>query len=173
LSGERNSVVICAAWLISDVRQKQTHAMDKNTYLIALSESPESDYGKRDFADQSNPQKVFSAIWQLESDVCNGGFGQYFTNCWGDPSVKFAPEALRTIGAHKCAAIVDQAMALLPPGIPDDFDERSDFFESEEALSAALSEIDTKFYAYPDKLTELLFAFVTKHPDEFGPTPVL
>ena len=45
--------------------------MDKNLYLIGLSESPETEYGKRDFAEQRHEQKVFSAIWELESLVNN------------------------------------------------------------------------------------------------------
>jgi len=149
------------------------HLMDKASYLIDLCESSATDFGKRAFLDQSRPQQVFSAIWELESQVCNGGFGQFFTNCWGDPGLAFAPEALRAVGAHKCASIVDQAAAILPAGIPDDFDMRSDFFASEELLSTALSELDTLFYSCPDKLTDLLFAFVAAHPREFGPTPAL
>ena len=54
--------------------------MDKNHYLIELSESPRTDYGKRDFAAQRREQQVFSAIWELESLVNNGGFQGYFGN---------------------------------------------------------------------------------------------
>jgi hypothetical protein len=37
--------------------------MDKNQTLIMLSESDRTAFGKQDFAEQSIPQKVFSAIW--------------------------------------------------------------------------------------------------------------
>ncbi|HVB86992.1 MAG TPA: DUF4375 domain-containing protein [Candidatus Dormibacteraeota bacterium] len=34
-----------------------------------------------------------------------------------------------------------------------------------------LGELDQQFFAYPDNLTDLLFAFVTRHPEEFGQLP--
>ena len=68
--------------------------MDKNQYLIELSESPRSDLGRVDLEDQSEPQKVFSAIWELESQVNNGGFDQYFRNSDTD-HIAYAPLALR------------------------------------------------------------------------------
>jgi hypothetical protein len=52
----------------------------KNHILIGLSESPRTKFGKQDFASQSVPQKVFSALWEVESEVNNGGFAQYFVN---------------------------------------------------------------------------------------------
>lgn len=78
--------------------------MKKNHILITLSESDKTAFGKQDFARQSLPQKVFSAIWALESEVNDGGFSQYFLNSTGE-STPFALEALRTIGAPKTAAI--------------------------------------------------------------------
>ena len=54
--------------------------MDKNHYLIELSEGERTDFGRVDFEEQPEPQKVFSAIWELESEVNNGGFDQYFRN---------------------------------------------------------------------------------------------
>ena len=34
--------------------------------------------GKEEFAQQSLPQKVFSAIWEVESEVNNGGHSEEF-----------------------------------------------------------------------------------------------
>ena len=42
---------------------------EKNRLLIELSESVRTDFGKVDFRSQSFPQKIFSAIWDLESEV--------------------------------------------------------------------------------------------------------
>ncbi len=144
--------------------------MDKNGFLIDLSESDQTDFGRVDFADQSESQKTFSAIWELESQVNNGGFDQYFRNSDSD-IIAHAPQALREIGATACAAIVESAIRVIAP-IPDDGDARC------EALDAAgedgeklLDELDSQFYAYPDDLTELLFAFVAKYPNEFGAVP--
>ncbi len=147
--------------------------MDKDEYLIDLSGSTKSDFGKKDFSEQSYPQKVFSAVVQFETDMLNGGLLQYFTNCWGDPSLTFSRAALQAIGAEKFTSILDRAFMLLPPDIPDDFEARSLFLESQEDLSDSLSKLDDEFYSHPGVLTERLFAFVASHPSEFGPTPKL
>ena len=144
--------------------------MNKNKFLIDLSESDRTEFGRIDFANQSESQKTFSAIWELESEINNGGFEQYFRNSDSD-IIAHAPKALREIGAKACAAIVESAIQVIAP-VPSDSDARCD------ALDAAgkdgeelLSELDSKFYSYPDDLTDLLFAFVAKHPDEFGAAP--
>lgn len=54
--------------------------MDKNGILITLSQSDKTEFGKHNFAIQSTPQRVFSSIWAVESEVNNGGFSQYFLN---------------------------------------------------------------------------------------------
>lgn len=41
----------------------------KNHILIGLSESERTKFGKEDFASQSVPQKAFSALWEVESEV--------------------------------------------------------------------------------------------------------
>jgi hypothetical protein len=144
--------------------------MDKNHYLIELSESPKSDYGKRDFAEQCHEQKVFSAIWELESLVNNGGFQGYFGN--GAETASFAPNALLAVGAHQCAAIVKEALVLVPAPLPTEHDACWEVMHSlPEPVAAQFALLDNRFFAYPDKLSELLFAFVAAHPDVFGPTP--
>jgi hypothetical protein len=76
--------------------------VNKNDILIDLSESEKTRFGKEAFARQSLPQKVFSAIWSVESEVNNGGFSQYFVNDSAE-SASFVVEALETIGAPKTA----------------------------------------------------------------------
>lgn len=94
--------------------------VDKNTYLIELSESNRTSFGRIDFRDQVEEQQVFSAIWELESQVNNGGFAQYFTSADGH-TANFAPEALRRIGANNCSDIVSRALhAVSPDLLPDD-----------------------------------------------------
>jgi len=43
--------------------------MNKNEILSELSESKQTKFGKEDFDAQSLPQKIFSSIWALESEV--------------------------------------------------------------------------------------------------------
>jgi Domain of unknown function (DUF4375) len=144
----------------------------KNHILIGLSESPHTKFGKEDFAGQSVPQKVFSALWEVESEVNNGGFAQYFANDSAE-SAHFVVNALRMIGAPKTADICQSAIAAaFPAGLP----------ESEEAIRSAaadfsdevlekLEPLDQEFFSYPHNLTDLLFAYVSRHPEEFGTLP--
>jgi hypothetical protein len=142
--------------------------MDKNSYLIELSETVLG----RDFQEQSDVHKVFTAIWALESEVNNGGFSQYFWNASG-ATANFAPRALRVIGAAACAAIVERALQVVSRDpLPEDDDARSLLVDSlDEAANARLQSLDSEFFEYPDDLTALLFEFVRAHPEEFGPIP--
>ena len=146
--------------------------MTKDSILIKLSESEDTDFGKKDFHLQSTPQKVFSAIWDLESQVNNGGFAQYFSNSSSE-SVPFVVQALETVGAKKAANICKLAIvSAFPAGLP----------QTPEAISSAastlpetteeeLNALDQEFFGYPDNLTDLLFAYVSRHPEEFGTLP--
>jgi hypothetical protein len=146
--------------------------MDKNGILIALSESDKTRFGKDDFSAQSLPQKVFSSIWAVESEVNNGGFSQYFLNLSAE-TAGFVGEALDTIGAPKTAEICRRAIAVaFPEGLPSDPEAissaASDFSgETEDKLDA----LDKEFFQYPYNLTQLLFSYVSKHPEEFGELP--
>jgi Domain of unknown function (DUF4375) len=141
----------------------------KNHILIGFSESDKTKFGKEDFAQQSTPQKVFSSIWALESEVNNGGFSQYFLNDSCETAA-FISEALETVGAPKTADICRRAIAAaFPAGLPENPEDISsaaaDF--SDEVIEA-LEPLNNEFFAYPHNLTDLLFAYVSNHPDEFG-----
>src|SRR5258708_4119290 len=84
-------------------------AMTNNEILIGLSESEMTKFGKEDFALQSFPQKIFSGVWTVESEVNNGGFAQYFLNSSAETAA-FVGEALDTIGAPKTADICRRAI---------------------------------------------------------------
>jgi hypothetical protein len=144
--------------------------MDKNTFLIDLSESELTDFGRVDFASQNVVQKTFSAIWELENQVNNGGFDLYFRNSDSD-IIAYAPEALKQIGAPACAEIVQAAISTIAP-IPAEDDARIDALDAAlESNEEMLEELDSQFFSYPDNLTELLFAFVARNQDEFGEVP--
>ena len=107
----------------------------------------------------SPTEQAFVLIWNLEADVNNGGFNQYFFNSDLDPNA--VPHALCAIGADHAAAMVERALALFPNGAPptecfarqevlEDLDPDCELFES----------LDQEFFAYPDDLSVLLAQFV-------------
>ncbi len=144
----------------------------KNNILISLSESDRTQFGKQNFATQSTPQQVFSSVWAVEAEVNNGGFSQYFLNDSCETAV-FVAKALDTIGAPRTADICRRAIATaFPAGLPPTPEAIStaaaDF--SDEVLEQ-LGALDNEFFAYPHSLTDLLFAYLSKHPEEFGELP--
>jgi hypothetical protein len=147
--------------------------MDTNGALILLSESNQTDCDKKPFEQQSFPQKVFSAIWALEREVNNGGFWQYFVNSSAE-SAYFVIEALTTIDALAAADICRRAIDIaFPNGLPPTEENiRASAEERQDELRQKLDLLEQEFYQYPDNLTDLLYVFVAKHPDEFGEWPV-
>ena|SRR5688572_23588102 len=143
--------------------------MEKHQILIRLSESKHTKFGKEDFKNQSYPQKVFSAIWSLESEVNNGGFSQYFINSSAETAF-FIVEALTAIGALNTAKICKKAIEeAFPESLPETDTEISKLaLEFNEYTIERLDELDGEFFNYPDNLTDLLFDFVKKYPEEFG-----
>ena len=144
--------------------------MDKNRFLIELCKSDRTDFGRVDFEEQSQSQRVFSAVWELESQVNNGGFDQYFRNSDSD-IIEFAPSTLKSIGATACAKIVESAIVLISP-LPLKKEGRYVALDALSEKDAEVLEVaDSDFLGYPDDLTELLFDYVAKHPEIFGPVP--
>ena len=136
--------------------------MDKNSTLIALHESRDSAFGKLPYPELSPEERVFLHVWELEAEVNNGGFDQYFINSSGNHAAEVV-ESLEAIGAVQAAAIAKQAISVAfgnsPP--PKDEEARDSVMRAlpEEKLEQ-LSACDNEFYLYPDNLTELLFSFV-------------
>lgn len=144
----------------------------KNHILILLSESDKTSFGKEDFGSQSLPQKVFSAIWEVESEVNNGGFSQYFLNSSSE-SASFVVEALEILGAPRTADVCKRAIGIAyPSGLPQSVEViRSTAAYFPDRVLAALEPLDQEFFSYPHNLTRLLFGYVSQHPEEFGSLP--
>ena len=144
----------------------------KKHILIRLSESPQTKFGKEEFASQTVPQKVFSALWDVESEVNNGGFSQYFVNSSAE-SAHFVTDALRMIGAPKTADICERAIAAaFPTGLPPTEEAiRSAAADFSDDVLEKLEPLDQEFFSYPHNLTDLLFTYVSQHPEEFGTLP--
>jgi hypothetical protein len=93
---------------------------------VSIYEGPEVFLGG--FARLSERQQVFFATGWLSSEVCNGGFHQFFTNATG----VLAPEALagfRRAGANALADIVERALLMLGEPYPRDQGEREQRLE--------------------------------------------
>lgn len=79
-------------------------------------------------------QVLFAAHW-TQSEVLNGGFGQYFSNSTGVLAPE-AVEAFRALGMPRTAAVIERAMSFFGSPYPRDRELR------EAALDAADEDID-------------------------------
>lgn len=116
----------------------------------------------------TDAQRNFYYNQNLEREVNNGGFNQYFLNSCGD----FAHEtikSLRTIGANHTADILQSAIDEFPDkNVPNDRDERTDIVEQiEETANEKWEDLDQKFFEYKDDLNTLNIEYVRKFRTEF------
>jgi hypothetical protein len=116
----------------------------------------------------TDPQTNFFYNQNLEREINNGGFNQYFINSSGD----FAHEtihSLKTIGANHTADILQSAIDQFPDKkVPSDRDERIDLVgQIEETANEKWEELDQKFFEYKDDLNSLNIEYVKKYWTEF------
>jgi hypothetical protein len=93
-------------------------------------------------------QKQFLAIENMEGEINNGGYNQYFWNLSGD-HVASCLEGLERIGAVKEIALMKRAIGLFPGGrVPEDRGERQDVLDEmgEDGVDA-FHELDSEYYS--------------------------
>jgi hypothetical protein len=138
---------------------------EMNRRLIRLSESSTSRFWRLDYNDLSTPERVFLVIWELESEVNNGGFHQYFYHSSG----ALAPHvvgALKTIGAPATADIVQRALnaaANTTTSWAHDVNRQAQVNQLSSETRQILEELDQEYYACPEDLTPLLYKYVADH----------
>jgi hypothetical protein len=143
--------------------------VDKNAALIALAESDAARFWKVDYDRLTIAERTFLCVWELESEVNNGGFVQYYENLSGGRATE-APAALEQIGASKVAAIVRSANALFQAGRPDaDQESRTAQLEAmSDNAAGELEAFDEQFFDYHDDLTELLYEYVSANREQIA-----
>lgn len=113
------------------------------------------------------PQQKFYINQNLEREVNNGGFWQYFMNSSGE----FAHEtllSLKEIGAVKTAEVLQKAIDLFPEGnVPKDREIRQDLVNQIDPNKTIWYEIDERFMNYQEDLNDLNIKFVALHKDFF------
>ena len=138
---------------------------EMNRRLIKLSESPTTRFWRIDYDKLSTPEQVFLLIWELESEVNNGGFHQYFYNSSG----ALAPNvvsALKILGAEATADIAQQAFNAVANAITSwssDADRQASINRLSSGVRQTLENLDQEYYKCPEDLTPLLYKYVAEH----------
>ena len=145
------------------IERRDMIVMEIDTYL-----NEKSNYGEN-IEKLNSSQLTFLFVENLEREINNGGFNQFYFNSSGNFSQETV-NALLEIGAKKTSEIIKKANSEFKSGIvPKDRTERQTELELIEKKNAEenWNKCDSEFYEYKDDLTELLIAFVIKNKTEF------
>jgi hypothetical protein len=141
---------------------------DENEFLAALLEGINYRASTQGLASLNASQVAVMTIWELEGEVNNGGFDQYFFNSAGSQA-RQAVSSLELIGAGKAADIVKRAVALFGQAGPsENRGLRQDQLEKlSDADRKKLAELDSEFFDYPDPISDLLAKYCRAHRADF------
>jgi len=113
-------------------------------------------------------QKLFFFNQNLEREVNNGGFNQFFNNSSGNFSHETI-SSLISIKAFKTVEILKEAIAQFPNNqVPKDFDDRIEIItQIEEKANPIWEQLDQEFFKYTDNLNHLNMEFIKQHRTNF------
>ncbi len=124
-------------------------------------------YEQKGIKGLSKPQLYYLTLWQLDAEVRNGGFSQYYFNSTGDLA-GYAIEAAQAVDASELAGIIQKANALFGKKGPDpDRDKR--MRQLSKIDLEELQELDTQYYECSEHLSELLPRFASSNAQAFKP----
>ena len=140
---------------------------DPSRFATAIEDYVLSLLGPDGFAGLSEAEQTVYCMDELEREVNDGGFSQFYVNSAGEQAVETVA-ALKRIGAMRCAALVEQANVVFGEGGPSkDRDKRQKQVARLGKGAASLwNELDQAFFEYPDKLAMLLREYVAAHRAE-------
>ena len=113
-------------------------------------------------------QKYFYFNQELEREVNNGGFNQYFLNSSGDYSHETV-KSLLAIKAYKTVELLQKAIDQFPDKkVPNNRERRLEIVgQIEERANPIWEQLDQTFFEYADNLNALNMEFIRQHRDNF------
>jgi len=141
---------------------------DDTKFAIAMSDLVFAREATAGYEQLTPAERVVFCLDQLEREVNNGGFAQFFENSSGDHAMDTI-EALRVLGAPTMAALVAEAVSVFPQGWPatDREDRQRQLAALDTQARATLDRLDEAFFAYPENLAALERRYVRAHQDQF------
>ncbi len=135
-------------WDLSYERLRNTPDEEVEWLIVERASSLMGDrYGPEALKGLPQGVRAVYATWELEGQVNNGGFDQYFLNTEG----ALAEEAItgyRLFGAYESVSLIEQALA-------------------EQHDSAALAQLDDRFFELEEPVQELRIRYIRSHPEAF------
>ena len=135
-------------------------------------------YDDASFQSMPKTLQIVHLINNLDTEVNNGGFLQFFTNSSGHYTLETI-EALDLVGAKQTKGLLEEAIQIIqkhkvaPEQLNDKINRKSwgdiitssDFYENEELIDE-MGKVDTKFYEVPENTVKLKLDYVEKHKKE-------
>lgn len=148
---------------------KILNTKDETTAIIELDAKLNelSDYGKK-IERLTESQRTVLFVENLEREINNGGFNQFFFNSSGDFTHETVT-ALKTVKAYKTADILLKSISAWPnQNVPKDRVKRQGMLQQIEGKGNPIwNECNEQFYKYPDNLVTLLFEFIKSNKSDF------
>jgi len=116
----------------------------------------------------SDEEKVIVYIEELEREVNNGGFSQFFFNTSGDYTEEVI-QSLQKIGSIKFLSLAESAKAQFPSSIvPADKAERRQILEEiDEDANDKWNDLDDEFYQYEEDIYSLMSSYIERNIEKF------
>lgn len=118
----------------------------------------------------SKSEQAIYIIWNLEGEINNGGFNQYYLNSSGQ-FADLAPAALKLIHANKFAELVNKANNIYKKEYKNITKHQDGTLEgfSKSYVDNPLNELDDEFYDLykTEKLENLLVEYIRQNKSEF------
>jgi Domain of unknown function (DUF4375) len=123
------------------------------------------------FDELDDGMRALVGTWELTSEVCNGGFMQYFHNSSGEHAVTMIA-VLRAYGATEIAAILEEAIKLAGPGSVGFV--QGKYIEALQSTSSEvknrLGELERRFEDQSDDMHLRLYRYLAQRRDQI-PAP--
>lgn len=122
----------------------------------------------RDASELTAAELVFVHVEEMEREVNNGGYSQFFFNASGAYATETLT-ALAAIGAVNFQRLLAAAMAVFPGKLipPDSVARQEIMAQIEDKAEIAWAHLDQEFYKYEENLTDLVLSYVRAHLAEF------
>lgn len=162
LDGEKEKVKKIDIETLLETKENIEIVMTIDEYLNEF-----TNYGEK-IEKITKAQRNLIFVENLENEINNGGFNQFYFNTSGDFSLETV-DALLAIGANKTANIVKEANSQFPDQqiLKDRGVRRETLLQIEDKAQAVWTKCDEHFYKYEENLVDLLVKYIIENKEEF------
>ena len=129
--------------------------------------SQKAEYGEK-LSNLNEVERTVYYVEELQAEIMNGGFDQYFFNSSGDHWEE-AIAACEAIGAAKTAALLRQAVRAFGCELPKNREARETAIEerAKDGYGKALAALDAEFYDYEENVDALVYQYCQQNKNHF------